>query len=231
MEKEIIYIEINDWEMSFESESLKNIFDDLWKQNLENVHFNYAITNVDMAAVYLITTTKKDLVEHGMEELLEYEILPEDKSMFTLNFYRKYNPDFWHDKNNNGLYFNSYEYSRTLYLIVDKNDREYMVERSHYPVKIDEILPLHYRNKDGFDIVKEYVDNDSFYKVSYGYGWWQDFEEKEINGVKIDIPIFDNFINLPKGFIENYLGKKMTYEDEPIEYKTFDVKKLKIWDE
>lgn len=231
MENKIIYIEINDWEMSFNSESLKNIFDDLNKQNLENVYFNYSMTCVDMAAVYLITTTKEDLVEHHMEELLQYEINEENKSMFTSNFYRKYNPMYWHDKNNNGLFFDSYEYSRKLYLLVDKNDREYMVDYEHLPFKNDVVLPIHIKDKSSLEKTYHYINNDPFYKVSYGSGWCQDTEEKLINGTVIEVPVFEDFVLLPKGFIENYLGKKITYNDEPVEYKTFNVENLKIWNE
>ena len=43
MENKIIYIEINDWDMSFKSSSLQNIFSDLREQNLDEIYFNYAI--------------------------------------------------------------------------------------------------------------------------------------------------------------------------------------------
>lgn len=232
MENKIIYIEINDWDMSFKSSSLQNIFSDLREQNLDEIYFNYAITNVDMAMVCLITTTKEDIVEYNMEELLQHEVNFKDKkSMFTHNFYRKYNPELWNLKDKNGLYFDSYEYSRSLFLLVDRNNREYMVDDNGFPFKLDEYLPVFIEDKNELKKTYDYINNDRFYKVSYGSGWCNDIEKQEINGEIINIPVFEHFINLPTGFIENYLGRKMTYEDKPVEYKLFEVNNLKIWNE
>lgn len=225
MDKEIIHIEIDDWNTEFQSEACKKLFTQMMADDLSDICFNYSQCTADQAMCFFITATKEDLIEHGYDELLEF-IVDERTSSVTPNFYLKYNPENWHNKDKNGLYFSEYAYSRRLYLLVDKIGREIMVDWDHMPFKITEQYYTTIAKQDA-DATRKFINEDIWYNRSYGCGWCQSWEHIKVRGVSVIKPNFDKFVLLPAGFIENYLGRKMTYEDDLVEYKTFDIKDVK----
>ena len=204
---EIIHLEIHDWNEEIEDQRIFDLHRDCVEGKLEKVFFNFSVTNIDMALVVCITTTKEDLVKYGLEFLDNPSLSP---NLCTPNCWRKYNPDTWKDPDKNGQFFEYDSYLRNrLWLCVDARGNEFMTNQ--YPHKLSEWT----KNKEKTD---EY----------YNGKWKPDFFNEFNNDM---VPVFSKFLYLPTGFIEAWLGRKMTYQDEPIEYKTFDFQDLNLWEE
>lgn len=228
---DIIHIEIDDWDCNFESEKCIHIFDN---DNMNKLPFNYTFTTVDMAIFFLITTTEEDLKKYGYEELLEFKVdFEKDYHSFTKNFYPEYNPAKWFSKDENGKYFDSMKYYKTIYLFVDKYKNEMMFTTNYIikPIKIQKHLELiknnpNRFNDDEYEVVTEYLKQN---KQLEGKGWYSTLQIKNINGKDYKIPILENAIALPTGFIETQTKQKLKFEDEPIIWQPFDISKLEIW--
>lgn len=228
--KDIIHIEINNWDDEFETKKCQEIFDS--NQHIE-FPFNYVITLVDQADFYLITTTEEDLKKYGYEELLKYQVnFDEDIFLFPKNFFPKYNPSKWYTKEN-GKWFDNYKYFRTIYLFVDKfgNEMMYTTEFCSTIYKVDEYLEK-FKNtfiqNNTYDLLVKYIKDHSYH---YGRGWYNNIEYVKIEDKEIKVPTLKGCIPLPVGFIEYALGHKMTFEDKPKEWIPFNIQDLKIWED
>lgn len=192
----ILHLEISDWNEEIEDPRIFDIHEKCFRHILEETPFNYSLTNIDMAAIVLITTTKEDLLKYGLE-FLDTPIL--SPKLCPRNGWRKYNPGTWRDPEENGRFFRCDEYYlHQLWLCVDSRGYEYMT--NYYPHRKDEWDP--------------FPDTDFFNSF--------DDEGK---------PIFQGYLNLPTGFIESWLGRKLSYLEEPVEYKTYNFEDLDLWGE
>lgn len=224
--KEIIYIEINDWDCHFNDKKYYGLFNEDAKPP-----FNYAISGVDMANFLLITTTKEDLIENNLEELLDYVVdFNSNKGFFDKNFYLKYNPDNWYNKDKNGLFVSWYDYYHdTLYLSVDQYGREIMTNNPTFSLEEG----LAFMKAEQRDKIVEYLKKEYPHLFRGDKFRFTDYERININGEEVFVPkvIDENYVLLPKGFIENSIGRKLTYDDKCVRYMPFEITKLKIWDD
>lgn len=203
--KEELHYEIHDWNEEIEDPRILDLHQECVDGKFDRVFFNFSVTNIDMALVVCITTTKEDLVRYGLEFLDNPALKPK---LCTPNCWRKYNPDTWKDPAKNGLFFEYDSYLRNkLWLCVDTRGNEYLTNL--YPHKFE-----------GW--TKDQEKTDKYYKGKWKPDFFNKFNSDEI-------PVFSRYIDLPTGFIESWLGRKMTYQDDPIEYKTFDFSDLDLW--
>ncbi len=89
--KKIIHIELNNWDR-YKTKELNEFIiqmvDD--KDFDQKVHFNYVMTDYDMAVFYLITTTEEYIRELGIEEALEEIIDDGSYHLFSIEMYPEY---------------------------------------------------------------------------------------------------------------------------------------------
>lgn len=118
--KEIIYIEVNDWDDVFETEKCKRFVDNINTNSLNEIvqdaDFNFYMTNYDMATFFLIVGTADEIKNCGYGELLmdSNRIIVdwESRKKYKLGLYDKkdfpeYDPSKWHT-NENGQYKSIY---------------------------------------------------------------------------------------------------------------------------
>lgn len=202
---EILHLEIHDWNEDIEDQRILDLYQECLDGKLDRVFFNFSVTSVDMAVVICITTTKEDLVKYGLEFLDNPVLKP---SICTPNCWRKYNPDTWKDPKENGRSFNIDSYFRNrLWLCVDRCDFEFLTNM--YPHRLEEWT-------------KNQEKTDEYYKGKWKPDFFNNFNPDEI-------PVFTRYVFLPTGFIESWLGRKLTYQDEPVEYKTFNFEDIDLW--
>ena len=205
--KEILHLEIHDWNEDILDPRILDLHREIIEGDFSRVFFNFSVTTIDMALVVCITTTKEDLQKYGLEFLDSPALKPE---LCPLNCFRKYNPETWKDPEKNGLYFDIDSYFRNhLWLCVGKLGEEYLTN----------YFPHHF--EDAY--VRDPGKVEKYYQGKYR----PDF----FNSYKDEVPVFTGYIALPNGFIESWLGRRMTWEDEAVEYKTFEFKNLDLWRE
>lgn len=213
MDRNVIHLEISDWNDEIEDPRILEIHEECSCGPSSKTPFNYSLTYIDMAQVVCITTTKEDLQKYGLEFLDTPSLKP---SLCTPNCWREYKPEEWENPDKNGLFFEMDScYRNKLWLCVDKRGTEYLT--NFFPYKLEEWIKEHPEAKEK---TEKYYKNWIFKPDFFNY-----FEGDELPF----IPVFKRFVYLPHGFIENYLGHPLTYEDEPVKYTTYKFEDLQLW--